>query len=165
MYFQTVLLSFCKSETNQLACVSFPCQCYDTYLITCVVKIQCVFCFSQQFAVSPAKKLARSSFELHDTDPVTTEDLDKMLKGLAEFRDADYGDVASETKYPRSSTPPTPQESIPLSEIVGSLQRGFTMADEDLTGKYVRVCMCVCTCVCGNLYEHYYYSVLLNGIE
>ena len=96
--------------------------------------MQCVLYLSQQFAVSPTKKLARSSFDLNDTDPVTTEDLDKMLKGLAEFGNADYGDVAVETKYPRASTPPTLQDSIPLSEIVGSLQRGFTMADEDLAG-------------------------------
>ena len=83
-----------------------------------------------QFAVSPERKLARSSLDIHSNEPVTDEDLDSILKELAAVKEIEVAD----STQPRTSTPP-PEDVVPLSEIVGTLQRGFHMGDEDLTGE------------------------------
>ena len=88
-----------------------------------------------QLVVSPVRKLARSSLDIHRKN-FTDEDMDKMLKEMALYQ------VEDSSQQPRTSTPP-PENVMPLSEIVGSLQRGFTMPDEDLTGQCSSSCLMV----------------------
>ena len=84
--------------------------------------------------MSPERKLARSSLDIHSNEPVTDEDLDSILKELAAVKEIEVAD----STQPRTSTPP-PEDVVTLSEIVGTLQRGFHMGEEDLTGEGGRV--------------------------
>ncbi len=88
--------------------------------------------------MSPVRKHARSSLDIHNKkESVTDKDLDEMLKELSLLREFEIED----SSQPRVSTPPpTEEDVVPLSEIVGTLQRGFILPDEDFMGTVTNVC-------------------------
>lgn len=108
-----------------------------------------------QFAVASMLKLSRSSQELGDK-PVTTEDLDRVLKGLAKFRELE-GLTQPQPENPEEFLPRRPISSPPIAPLAASdslfpLQNGFGIAllGEDVPGEctcclFLGTHICMCT--------------------
>ena len=96
-----------------------------------------------QFAVASMLKQSHSSQDLGDK-PVTTEDLDRVLKGLAKFRELE-GLTQPQPENPEELLTSSPVSSPPIAPIAATdslfpLPNGFGLAllGDDMPGE--------CTC-------------------